>query len=32
MLDEGDQAVAFELPSATGGEVSLGAMLDRGTL
>ncbi len=32
MIDEGDQAPAFELPSTTGGEVSLAAMLDRGTL
>ena len=32
MIDEGDQAPTFELPSTTGGEVTLDAMLDRGTL
>jgi peroxiredoxin len=32
MIDEGDRAPAFELPSTSGGDVSLGAMLDRGTL
>jgi peroxiredoxin len=32
MIEEGDRAPSFELPSTTGGETSLEAMVDRGTV